>query len=153
MTASREQAELVMRALDGALREEENAVNDSLNRLGELAGWNGMFGACCAFAEAILRVTDAPRQDGVPFGLVAVHARTGQHVSIDRTGMEPDLVAAMRIVAAVGSKDFDAALAVFDTELAMSTERAHNTVAATLALAVEAIREHPKFGEVYGGQP
>lgn len=149
MTA--DMASVIMAALDGGLREDEQAVNDSLNWVAESSGWHGLFGACCGFAEAALRASNVPREDGVVIGLQVLNARTGEQVSIDRTDMDLGLQAASRIVAAVGSKDFDAALSVFDAEVSVSAERGHDVVSATLALAVTAISGHPKFREVYGG--
>lgn len=144
-----EKTQLTMTILDAGLRGDGEAYDAAFSRIAE-DGWRGMYGACCALANAMHIACPVPGE-GDFIGLQAIDLRTGRTVSIDRSGMDPDLIAAMRIIIAIGNNDYAAAGDVFYA--AVGAGHGNDTVAWVAALVIARLLRHPKYRKVYGDGP
>lgn len=142
----KEMSRLCMVALDAALRDDPATLNEAMNELTDTGGWASLFGACCAFGAVVLK--DAPKVEGGVATLHAFNVETGETMNVDRIGVDREVIAALRMLTYLASKDVRAAKDVFFVEVRAG--KGMEAVEEMLTMAVAQLTEHSNFTETYG---
>lgn len=102
-------SQVILAAVDG----EGERVADLLGEIGGRFGDHGMYGLCCALAEAVVRMEGYERGGSRFYGFEVRHQDRGVVAPEDADDEVQDMMAAMRFVSAYLNRDSDQTLALF----------------------------------------